>query len=98
MAEARLDLKHVWILMASHAKYAVRGGSGITFVLLVIVLGLVVAGILIDPLDQKRKEFENQTGGVVPREQFVDGIVETMRQFSNFWLGKPPDDPRSSSS
>jgi hypothetical protein len=94
MAEARLDLKHVRILMASHAKYAVRGGSGITFVLLVIVLGLVVAGILIDPLDQKRKELERQTGGPVPREQFVSGIVEAMKHFSGFWLGKPPDDPQ----
>jgi hypothetical protein len=79
MADLRLDPKHVGILLRTHAKYAVRGGSGITFVLIVVVLGLTVASILIDPLDKFRRELEKEHGMTVPRDQLVSRVVESLR-------------------
>ena len=97
MAEARLDLKHVGILMASHAKYAVRGGSGITFVLIVVVLGPHRSrGFLIDPLDGRPQGVRaGQRAASIPRDQFIGGSSTTMKPLiSGFWLGKPPEDPQ----
>lgn len=87
MPESRLDLKHVGILMRSHAKYAVRGGSGLTFALIVVVLGLVVAGILIDPLDHERKKLEEKYGQDIPRETFLESVIQGASPLIAYWLG-----------
>jgi hypothetical protein len=96
MPDARLDVKHVGILMRSHAKYAVRGGSGLTFVLIVVMLGLVVAGFLIDPLDEVRKNLERDHGAKIPREQFMAQVVESATPLIRYWLGVPEGDPQVS--
>jgi hypothetical protein len=94
MAEARLDWKHVGILVGSHAKYAVRGGSGLTFVLIVVVLGLTVAGFLIDPLDGARKKMERDSGSQVPRAEFIGMVVQNATPLIRYWLGKEEGDPQ----
>jgi hypothetical protein len=84
---AGIDWKHVGILMGSHAKYAVRGGSGLTFVLIVIILGLTVAGFLVDPLDGIRKEYERKHDQAMPREAFFKNAIEGARPIIGWWLG-----------
>jgi hypothetical protein len=86
MPATRIDLKHVGLLMRSHAKYAVRGGSGLTFVLLVVILGLTVAGILLNPIDELRKEFEREHGTSISREKFIDGVVQGVSPVIAWWL------------
>jgi hypothetical protein len=93
MAGSRLDLNHVGILMRSHAKYAVRGGSGLSFVLIVVIVGLTVAGFLLDPLDRLRKDLESEHGASIPRDQFVEEIVKNSAPMISWWLdsGKEAD-------
>jgi ABC-type Na+ efflux pump permease subunit len=94
MPEAHLDPKHVGILMRSHAKYAVRGGSGLTFVLMVVLLGLVVASLLIDPIEDLRKDMERTSGRDFPRAQFIAMVVENATPLVRFWVGAPEGDPQ----
>jgi hypothetical protein len=95
MPEARLDLKHLGILMRSHAKYAVRGGSGISFLLIVVVVGLTVAGFLVDPLDGFRKTMERESGGTVPRDKFIQKAIEDFSPIIGWWIDAKPVDEDS---
>src|SRR5688572_8180791 len=93
MTAPRLDPRHVAILIRSHAKYAVRGGSGISFLLIVIVVGLTVAGFLVDPLDGLRKTMERDHGSAIPREQFMEMVVDQFSGILGWWLDAPKMDP-----
>lgn len=88
MPEAGFDAGHVAILIRSHAKYAIRGGSGLTFVLLVVMLGLIVAGMLVEQLESIRKQVELDHGASVGREDFVTLAVEHVaKPVLKNWLG-----------
>jgi hypothetical protein len=88
VSEARFDLSHIGILIRSHAKYSVRGGSGLTFVILVIMLGLIVAGLLVDQLEGIRKELEIEHGRSFGRDDFVGLVVDQVaKPVLKHWLG-----------
>src|SRR5262245_53477242 len=95
MPEARLNLRHVGILMRSHAKYAVRGGSGLTFALIVIFLGLTVAGFLVDPVEGQLRDYEKKHGVSMDRNQAIENSVQWIaKPILAWWLGADKDDPR----
>jgi hypothetical protein len=84
-----LDLGHVGLLIRTHAKYAIRGGSGMSYVLIVIVVGLIVASVLVDPLDAIRQDYERRTGQKIPADTFMEKTLDALSGFVAYWLDAP---------
>lgn len=97
MAARSLDLGHVGLLIRNHAKYAIRGGSGMSFVIIAVIVGLVVASVMVDPLDQIRKTYERENGVTIGSDKFMQSVIERGSPIVAWWLDVPtlPPDPVS---
>jgi ABC-type transport system involved in multi-copper enzyme maturation permease subunit len=52
MSVSDLNKRHLWLVSAHGARYALRGGTGLVFLMLVLTCGLLVGHLLITPMEQ----------------------------------------------
>jgi len=77
-----IQWSHVAILAKAYFRYAIRGGSGLIFLLVFLVIALGTAGIMIDPLKQRlktvREDVKEATKGqkIAEDEDELDKKVE----------------------
>lgn len=84
-----IQWSHVGILATTYSRYAIRGGSGLIFLLAFLMVGLSIAGILIDPLKTQVKEFKKQGKQVnrdIKDKDVVDVAAKTLRPVVAWWV------------
>ena len=52
-----IQWSHVNILARTHARYSIRGGSGLIYLLAFLFVGLSIAGVMFDPLNRTHQRF-----------------------------------------
>lgn len=72
---------HVRILTRSYARSAIRGGSGVVFLVLLLLTGLGIAGVIIEPL-----EIVSGTTGM-GEARILDAASEVLRPVLKWWIG-----------
>lgn len=88
-----IQWSHVVILAKTYFRYAIRGGSGLIFLLAFLLIGLTIAGIMIDPLKNQIKrqreavaEMSNNKLQVKDKDT-VEQIVKFARPAVVWWVG-----------
>ena len=93
-----IQWSHVTILARAYFRFAIRGGSGLVFLLAFMTIGLSVAGFMIDPLKQQiknaRKQVKQQIGGrvEVKDEDLMKPVVQFARPIVAWWVGADETD------
>lgn len=88
-----IQWSHVTILARSHFRHAIRGGSGLIFLLVFLGIALGAAGIMIDPLKRRikhaKEQVREQTGGKVELtdEKYLDMITSFARPVVAWLVG-----------
>jgi len=85
-----VEWSHVGILTTTYSRYAVRGGSGLVFLLVFLLVGLSVAGFLIDPVKQRVKDVQRkgkQFNQDIEDEDVVKNLATFMRPVVAWWVG-----------
>lgn len=99
----KLNIRHMRLISLYWSRYAVRGGSGLVYLLVALTFGLFVAHILITPVEQlmiQQKRQMGQTDPVAIKQmiiqvgrpviQFVVG-QKTMKEILEESAAPPPD-------
>lgn len=86
-----IQWSHVGILAKTHSRYAIRGGSGLIFLLAFLFVGLAAAGLLIDPLKSRIRDVRDQVNKQNPNvelkdEDLVKQIARAVRPIVNWWI------------
>jgi ABC-type transport system involved in multi-copper enzyme maturation permease subunit len=97
-----INIRHMRLISLYWSRYAVRGGAGLVYLLVALTFGLLVAHILITPVEQLMVRQKRQTGQTDPLAikqliiqvgrpviQFVTG-QKTMREILQDSAAAPP--------
>jgi hypothetical protein len=72
---------HLQLIAKSNVKYSIRGGTGLVFTFITLLVGLILASVFISPIEEIQKMAAAETGGDVSRKVIVDQVVSE--------IGKP---------
>jgi len=78
MSVSDLNSRHLSLISKHAARYSVRGGTGLTFLMLVLTLGLFIANILITPVEQAKIQVDEQ-GFAISDEELMEELVDIAR-------------------
>ena len=88
--------RHITILARTYSKYAIRGGSGLVYLLVFLLVGLFVGGFIVDPLkklhESVQKEMAKQ-GKKLETEEFMKQVVNEVRPAIAWWVGAQEERP-----
>jgi hypothetical protein len=88
-----INWQHVLILARTYIRYAVRGGSGLVFLIIFLIVGLSIAGAIIDPLKKLYEQMEEQQKELpagakrLEREDLVKALAQEVRPLIAWWVG-----------
>lgn len=75
---------HLNLIARQHAKYSIRGGTGLVFTLLTMITGLIIASIFIDSIGNIKKQME-VTGEKASDKQILDEVVDNVGKPAVKW-------------
>ncbi len=75
---------HLNLIARQHAKYSIRGGTGLVFTFLTLVTGLIIASIFIDSIGNIQKSME-QAGEKSSKKQVLEEVVDTVGKPAVKW-------------
>lgn len=74
MSLAHLRGRHVGLIAKTHVRYSVRGGAGLIFLIISMLSGLIMANVVISPVEQISK-MDKEAGGSGDTKKVVDEVV-----------------------
>lgn len=74
MSLAHLRGRHVGLIAKTHVRYSIRGGAGLIFLIISMLSGLMMAGIVISPVEDIQR-MEKKAGGDGNTEKVLDEVV-----------------------
>jgi hypothetical protein len=74
-----LNRRHLWLVSTYSTRHAVRGGTGLVYLLLTLACGIVVAGAVLAPVEQAKKQKPPPGAEALTDEQIVDYLVAEAR-------------------
>jgi ABC-type transport system involved in multi-copper enzyme maturation permease subunit len=80
--------RHVWLMANTVVRYAIRGGSGIVFLLLVLATGLLVAQAFLAPIEALARQASLETQTDVSSEMILGQLVEFAQPAVQWVLGE----------
>ncbi len=84
MAMQPIQWSHVDILARTHARYAVRGGSGLIYLMAFLMIGLSIAGMMFEKVETGLRLAETaEQQGIEAK----DMLVMTARPIVGWWVG-----------
>lgn len=81
-----LNARHLRLISVYSSRHAIRGGTGLVFVLLTLIAGLLVAHSIITPVEQYKLQMEKRNVDV-SEEEIVERLVDFGRPGVEFVLG-----------
>ncbi|MBN1851133.1 MAG: hypothetical protein JW829_00355 [Pirellulales bacterium] len=84
MSFRELQLRHLRLISLYGARYVIRGGAGLVYIMLVLSCGLITAHIILLPVEQEAKE---KTGVELTDKEMLDHLVEVARPAVQWMLG-----------
>jgi len=66
--------RHVGLIAKTHVRYSVRGGAGLIFLIISMLSGLIMANVVISPVEQISK-MDKEAGGAGDTKKVVDQVV-----------------------
>lgn len=86
-----LSHRHLRLVATFSTRYAIRGGTGLVFLLLVLVLGLLAANVLISQVER----LERSAGSTEAAKEQLDEIVKVSKPTVEWAVGGREDLPMS---
>lgn len=83
-----LNAKHLKLISLYSSRYAVRGGTGLVFVFLVLACGLMTAHIYESLVEQAKVQAKTETGQIMSDEDIVNALVEVARPAVKMVVGE----------
>ena len=74
MSLAHLRGRHVGLIAKTHVRYSIRGGAGLIFLIISMLAGLMMAGIVISPVEDIQR-MEKKAGGEGNTQKVLDEVV-----------------------
>ncbi|MHC4819585.1 MAG: hypothetical protein ACYTF8_16190 [Planctomycetota bacterium] len=88
-----LNPHHLRLVSTYATRYAVRGGTGLVFLLVVLTFGLLAAGAIITPVEDWKRTEEKRTGNDIPMGTYVSYLVDQARPAIEWAVGDPKAEP-----
>ena len=86
----KIHSRHLRLISTYWTKYAVRGGAGLVYLLLALLFGLMVAHLLLTPLEQKIRVLKKEQ--TIEEKQIIDETVEFARPVIQWVLDSKPEE------
>jgi len=83
-----LNRRHLTLIGLYSTRYAVRGGAGLVFLLLVMVVGLLVANAVIQPFELAERELKKDNPEGIEKEQLIEALVDVAKPFVAWAIGE----------
>ncbi|MCZ6787203.1 MAG: ABC transporter permease subunit [Planctomycetota bacterium] len=84
-----LNRRHLGLISVYATRYAVRGGAGLVFVLIVLFFGLMVANFVISPVEELKRLKEKETGREIDTEELLPDLVNFVEPGVAWFLDPP---------
>jgi hypothetical protein len=92
MSLKNLSFRHLRLISLYGTRYAIRGGTGLVFVMLVLFFGLIVAHMLLTPVERMKVQIERESGREMTDAQVMDQLIEVARPGVQWVIaGKTPN-------
>jgi hypothetical protein len=75
---------HLNLIARQHARYSIRGGTGLVFTFLTLVTGLIIASVFIDSIGNIQKSME-RSGEKSDQKQVMDQVVNEIGRPAVKW-------------
>ena len=92
MSLSDLNPRHLRLISLYSTRYAVRGGTGIVYLLLVLTFGLVLAQTIISPIEQLQARLKKDHGADIEVEKLLDEIIDNARPMVEWFLTEGSED------
>ncbi|MCH8829813.1 MAG: ABC transporter permease subunit [Planctomycetes bacterium] len=86
MQHQPIQWSHVSILARTHARYSVRGGSGLIYLLAYLMVGLSIAGVMFDSLKTQLDLAKKQGAVKIEDKQAIKAIAQFARPVIAWWV------------
>jgi hypothetical protein len=88
-----LNARHLRLVSTYSTRYAVRGGTGLVFLLIVLVFGLIAASMIITPVEEWKRAEEKQSGREISMANYVSFLIDQARPAVEWAIGDPEAEP-----
>lgn len=88
-----LNARHLRLVSTYSTRYAVRGGTGLVFLLIVLTFGLIAAGAIITPVEEWKRAEEKRTGMDIDMGEYVSYLLDQARPLIEWAIGDPKATP-----
>lgn len=82
-----LNRQHLKLISLYSGRYAMRGGTGIIFAVLVLVCGLLIAHIFVSPVEMQKKRIKSDMGLEIEDRKILEDLVDIARPGVRWALG-----------
>jgi hypothetical protein len=90
MSLERPTPRHIALVGLYSTRFAVRGGTGIIFLILILFTGLIIAHVIVSPVETIRANLRKE-GHEVQTEDLIDSLVDQAKPVVT-WAVSPPTD------
>lgn len=88
-----LNRRHLSLIGLFSTRHAVRGGTGLIFLLLVMVGGLLVAHAVLQSVEAIQAQIQEEYGEEIEKEQLIHEITRAAKPFVSWALGEREKTP-----
>ena len=88
-----LNRRHLSLIGLFSTRHAVRGGTGLIFLLLVMVGGLLVAHAVLQSVEVIQTQIQEEYGEEIEKERLIKEMTSAAKPFVSWALGEREETP-----
>jgi ABC-type transport system involved in multi-copper enzyme maturation permease subunit len=90
-----LNLRHLNLISRYSSRHAIRGGTGIVFAILVFSSGLLIAHLMLQPMEMMKQQSRNQSGYEMNDKQAMNVVIQIARPVVGWAINEGADKEKS---